>query len=181
MEQNIVFVIAVVICALVVGSISIAVYVLRALGLYKLAKNSQIRNPWLAWMPVGDTYIMGSLARNSPFVKRKFPNIHIILPSIIGAYVIFYIAFMIYFFSIVPLGMASNMFSFTPFVIFYILFMLFALFMAAAYYFVLYHVYKSYDSNNTVLYTVLSIIFRLDFVFLFVIRNKKTVYLQEDD
>lgn len=158
-------------------------YVLRALGLYQLAKNQQFENPWLAWIPIGDSYILGRLAKNSPYVKRKIPNIHIILPSLLGMYVAIYIAFMVYFFSNIPMlpySMSDNLFSYAPFLIFYILFILFALLVSAVYYFTLHHVYKSYDPQNNVLYTVLTIIFRLSFVFLFVIRNKEMVFTDDE-
>lgn len=159
-------------------------YVLKSLGLYKLAKNEGFENPWLAWIPIGGSYILGRLAKYSPYIKRKVPNIHIILPSIMGAYFVLYIVYFIYFFSIIPRfssNMPYDLASFAPFFIFYILIILFALAIAAAYYFTLYHVYKSYDIENTVLYLILSIIFRLDFVFLFVIRNKKLIFDESKD
>ncbi len=158
-------------------------YVLRALALYTLAKNKNIDVAWLAWIPLADSYIVGLLSKGSPFMRKKFPNIHIILPSLYGLYAIVYIGYMIYFFTQFPMfnpSFAYNMFGSIMFIIFYIAFMLFALFVSASYYFTLYHVYKSYDPNNTALYTVLSILFKLGFVFLFVIRKKDPAFADEE-
>lgn len=42
--------------------ISVALYVLQALGLYTIAKRRGIANPWLAWIPFGVVWILGSIA-----------------------------------------------------------------------------------------------------------------------
>ena len=41
---------------------SVALYVLSALGLYTIAKRRAIANPWLAWLPYGNMWILGSIA-----------------------------------------------------------------------------------------------------------------------
>ena len=42
--------------------ISLAVYVFTALSLYTIAARRGIKNPWLAWIPVGSNWILGSVA-----------------------------------------------------------------------------------------------------------------------
>jgi len=42
--------------------LGIAAYVLFALGLYALAKHRAIDRPWLAWLPIGNLWILGCLA-----------------------------------------------------------------------------------------------------------------------
>lgn len=39
-----------------------AVFVFTAVALYTLAKNRGIRHPWLAWIPVANVWILGSLS-----------------------------------------------------------------------------------------------------------------------
>lgn len=39
----------------------ILVYVLQSLGFYTMAKNRNIPNPWLAWIPYGNLYLLGEL------------------------------------------------------------------------------------------------------------------------
>lgn len=43
-------------------ALSIAFYVLQSLGYHTLAKRRGIANPWLAWLPIGNAYIMGAVA-----------------------------------------------------------------------------------------------------------------------
>ena len=63
--------------ALLVG---LALYVLRAVGLYKLAKNRAIRCAWLAWVPVASDWILGSVSDQYQYVvKGRIRNNRLIL------------------------------------------------------------------------------------------------------
>ena len=50
--------------------VSIAVYVFTALGLYTLAQRRGLRHPWLAWIPVANVWILGSLSDQYRYVVR---------------------------------------------------------------------------------------------------------------
>ena len=50
--------------------VSVAVYVFTALGLYTLAQRRGLRNPWLAWIPVANVWILGSLSDQYRYVVR---------------------------------------------------------------------------------------------------------------
>ena len=52
------------------NGISIAIYVLGALGLYTIAKRRQINHPWLAWVPIASGWIIGSLSDQYRYVKH---------------------------------------------------------------------------------------------------------------
>ena len=59
--------------------VSIASYVLMALGMYTIAKRRGIRNPWLAWIPFGSSWMLGCISDQYRYVvkrevraKRKF-------------------------------------------------------------------------------------------------------------
>lgn len=41
--------------------IGLAVYIMSALALYRIASRRGLRNAWLAWIPVGDGWILGSI------------------------------------------------------------------------------------------------------------------------
>lgn len=45
-------------------------YVLTAFGLYDMAKLRGIENPWLAWIPVANIWILGSLSDQYRYVAR---------------------------------------------------------------------------------------------------------------
>lgn len=47
---------------LALASLPLIAYVLQSLALYSLAERRQLRCPWLSWLPVGNMWILGSLA-----------------------------------------------------------------------------------------------------------------------
>ena len=51
---------------------SLAMYILLSLGLYTIAKRRGLNNPWLAWIPFGNVWILGSIADQYQYsVKNK--------------------------------------------------------------------------------------------------------------
>ncbi|MBQ7802069.1 MAG: hypothetical protein IJ375_07080 [Oscillospiraceae bacterium] len=55
---------------LVVAAVAILEYVFQAVGLYTIAKRRGINNPWLAWIPVANVWILGSIADQYQYVAR---------------------------------------------------------------------------------------------------------------
>jgi len=55
----------------VIIGIGVAAYVLASLGLMKLAENRRIENPWLAWIPFGNLFILGKLVGDEIVVFDK--------------------------------------------------------------------------------------------------------------
>lgn len=51
--------------------ISAVMYVLKSIGLYSVAKRRRIKHPWLAWIPLGDYWILGSIADQYRYVSRN--------------------------------------------------------------------------------------------------------------
>lgn len=50
-------------------------YVLQSLALHSIARRRCIRHPWLAWVPVGDIWILGSISDQYQYVvKRQICN-----------------------------------------------------------------------------------------------------------
>ena len=50
--------------------LSIASYVLTALALYTIARRRGLRRPWLAWIPVADSWLLGSLSDQYRYVVK---------------------------------------------------------------------------------------------------------------
>ena len=42
--------------------IGIAIYLLESISVYKMAKSAEIKNPWLAFVPVANDWVFGTLA-----------------------------------------------------------------------------------------------------------------------
>ena len=55
---------------LVAPAISITMYVFASLGTYRIAKRRGIHNPWLAWLPVGQAWILGSISDHYQKIAR---------------------------------------------------------------------------------------------------------------
>lgn len=57
------------------SGLGVLVYVLQALALYTIAKRREIKKPWLAWVPVANVWILGSISDQYQYVvKRQVKN-----------------------------------------------------------------------------------------------------------
>lgn len=126
--------------------IGIVLYVLASVGLYKLAANRNIANPWLAFIPVANLYILGLLVKTIKLDSFEIPNLELVLPlGFIAAAIL----------RRIPLiGWLAN--------IAYLILTLITL----------YKLYKMYRSEQATLWLILSIV--LPFmgpIFLFIMRN----------
>ncbi len=129
--------------------IGIALYVLFSIGLMKLAKNKGIENAWLAWIPIGQLYIMGKVIGTFKIFDWEIPKAEMWLPL---GFVIAVVLFLI------PLIKA-----FVPL----------SLFLASG--FAFYKLFAMYRPKNATLYTLLSML--LGFmgpILVFVIRNDQS-------
>ena len=150
--------------------VSIAIYVFTALSLYTIAKRRGIACPWLAWVPVANLWLLGSLSDQYRYLtqgKIKHKRISLLVWKgvswvLTGSIVRAVIA---------ALAGAS--------VGAVLMVLCLALVVACAavvyvvlYFMALYDVYASCDPQNAAVYLVLSIFFRfLVPIFLFVSRN----------
>lgn len=167
--------------------LSIASYVLTALALYTIARRRGLRNPWLAWIPVADCWLLGSLSDQYRYVvkgehksKRKILLFFRILITIMWVSLLGLLVNLCF-------HAVGNVFWGTPSDnwIFQILHQALNLLVmclpligiSIAYavfrYMALYDIYKSLDPANCVLFLVLSILFGVtEPFFLFFSRNK---------
>lgn len=126
--------------------VSIAIYILSSLGLYKLAKNRNIENPWLAWIPIANLYVLGKLVGSLRIGDLEIPMLEIVLP--VGALVSYLLN---------PIPIIGFIVS-----ILYTILVLLALF----------NLYKIYRPDSAVLWIIISIIFPfMTAVFIFIIRE----------
>lgn len=167
--------------------LGIATYVLSSLALYTLATRRQIPKAWLSWVPVVNVWIVGSLSDQYRYVvkgqyksKRKvlliLNLINVVITLILLIVAIFAAAELIqgavFRFGqkevldsmlgsvLVATGLAVTMSGI-------------AVASAVIYYMALYDIYTSMDPANSVLFLVLSILFRVtEPFFLFFSRNK---------
>ena len=169
--------------------IGIAIYLLESISVYKMAKSAEIKNPWLAFIPVANDWVFGTLAEK--YKKKngtKSARFGIILPVLEGIVLIETIALTI--FTVISVKeitgyaldavntsaeMAPEQFmSLIPVIILYFALMAVAIAYAVVFFIALWRVYYSFDKSNATLYIVLSVIFTISVpIILFIIRNRK--------
>lgn len=151
---------------------TVVAYVLQSLSFYTVAKRRGINNPWLAWIPFGVVWILGSISDQYQYlVKGKVKNRRKILLGIAIAYAalvsVLYIGLIISAFSGMPAVMLIMM------LLFYIAVIAFLIPSLIFQYMCYFDFYQSCDPDKAVLYFVLSLVISVTApFFLFVCRKK---------
>ena len=173
--------------SLVVSSLGIAAYVLRALGLYSIAKRRGINHPWMSWVPVLDLWVLGCISDQYQYVVNgKVKNKRKWMLGLNIALAVLYIAFFVFcgvaVFSAVSgitgsMGteklVAALMGPAVGLLLGLIPLVGIAIALMVIRYIALYDLYTSCTPQNNVLFLVLSIFFSVtEPFFLFFIRTK---------
>ena len=173
--------------SLLVSAFGIAAYVLRALGLYTIAKRRGINHPWMGWVPVLDLWVLGCISDQYQYVvKGKDKNKRKWLLGLNIALAVIYIVFVV-FCGIAVAGVVTGttgglredqllttlMGPATGLVICLIPLVIIAIASTVIRYVAFYDLYTSCSPQNNVLFLVLSIFFTVtEPFFVFFIRNK---------
>ena len=136
--------------------LGIAYYVLTALALYTIAKRRGVQYPWMAWVPVVNCWLLGSLSDQYQYlVKHRHTNrrrtllaldilkcVLMVLVTVLAVVLTFQMAFnMVLARLLCCLALLAGV----------------CIARAVILYMALYDVYRSVDPRNAVLYLVLSI------------------------
>ena len=146
----------------------ILVYVLQSVGLYSIAKRRGIHHPWLAWIPYGNYWIIGSIADQYQYVaKGKIRNRRKVLLGLSIFYAVAAIVMVVGFVMIGVLAMESGMSDMyagpemiAPVLITivgYFAFLILAVILSVFMYISYYNLFESCSPENAVLFLVLSI------------------------
>lgn len=173
---------------LVMIGFAIACYVLQSLGMYTIAKRRGIHHPWLAWVPVGASWLLGSISDQYHYVaKGEEKSKRKILLGLEIAVVVMYIGFFAcWIWALVNIIQTSSadvvdemqVFGtmMGPFMAMYgigLAMFVVAIVMMVFQYIALYDLYNSCSPDNSTLFLVLSIVFGVVQPFLiFSVRNK---------
>ena len=142
---------------------SITTYVLHSLGLYTIARRRRISNPWLAWIPLGNLWLLGSISdQYQHMAKGKITGRRkIMLGLSIAAIAIYFVWLFCVILGMVfagDAGMAiagSLLLMLLGLLVFFGVVIVLAIFEYMCYY----DLYRSCDPNNSVLFLILSILF----------------------
>ena len=190
-EEDLIFaVISALAGAVPTGLLGIAGYVLSSLAVYGISKRRGLKNPWLAWIPVANCWLLGSLSDQYRYVvkgenkaKRK---VLVILSILMGVFTIAVVVSAIGMLGGVIGSIGREFYGYherniLPEILAPVLSILglslplagVSIAFVVVRFMALYDVYKSLDPNNAVMYLVLSIIFKVtEPFFLFFNRNK---------
>ena len=168
--------------------VSVATYVLTALGLYTIAKRRGIEKPWLVWIPVVNVWTLGCISDQYRYVvkgenKSKRKVLLGLEIAMAVCMIVFMVLIVISVVDIVGMTMGSSMDE--PAMLMSMLgslggaFLMFipifgiSIAYTIIYYMVLYDVYTSCDPNNNVTFLVLSILFSITMPFFIFFNRKK--------
>ena len=146
------------------GLFSIAAYILTAIALYTISRRRGLANAWLAWIPVANVWLLGSLSDQYQYVvkgqdktKRKWLLILNVLKAILLT--------MIVILAVVAAGslIAGELSEIMGLAVALLGLVLplcaAAIALCVIRYMALFDIYRSVDPGNAVLYLVLSILF----------------------
>lgn len=121
--------------------VGIVLYFIYAYSLYKMAVKQGLENPWIAFIPIAQNYILGKLIKDLKVFNFEIPRIEIVLP--VASIVVLLLN---------QVDILGTLLSLANFIL-----MLF----------VLNKLYNMYKPVNATLYTILSIFgFPVPFIFL---------------
>ena len=187
LEEELLMLIPGLISGIPTGLFSIAAYILTAMALYTVSRRRGLNHAWLAWIPVANMWLLGSISDQYRYVvkgenktKRKWLLVLSILKSVLVLGILVY--------AVVMVGTALNLGLHGEFrqegmmdiigpvltILGLVLpFAAIAITSCVIRYMALFDIYRSMDPGNAVLYLVLSILFSpTEPFFLFFNREK---------
>jgi hypothetical protein len=155
--------------------LNLAMYVLSAVSVYVIARRRGLDKPWLAWIPVVNVWLLGSLSDQYQYVVRRKDTsrrkwllaLNLIKPVLVGLV----IGFGVY--AMLPVGYGIHWQDVMVAVGFAVPLAVIAVAAEVLRFVALYDVYRSLDPDNAVLFLVLAIFFDVtEPFFLFFNRDK---------
>lgn len=163
-------------CFVMLG-LSLVQYVFQSLGLYTIAKRRGISKPWLAWVPVGNVWIMGCISDQYQYVARGLNKnkrtllmwLNVIMVVLLGLYTAFMVTM------IIAQRNGDHMMTGAL----GIMLLALVMFAVSVWYSILvymaqFDLFRSAEPDNAVLYLVLSILIGgiVNAILVFICRNK---------
>ena len=155
----------------VAWAFSLVSYVLSSLGMYTIANRRGIRHAWLAWIPFGNLWILGSIADQYQYVaKGKIKNRRKIL---LGLNILLIVLEVGCFMGIIAMYIIPELILAILCIFIGLLTMVVTITILVYEYIAYYDLFSSSEPNNATLYLVLSIIFSVTLpFFVFACRKK---------
>lgn len=160
----------------------ILTYVLQSLGMYTIAKRRGIHKPWLAWIPVGNMWMLGSISDQYQYVvkgrvrnrRKTLMGLTIAIYALMIPVYALYIMMIIFSVASPETVTGEGMVAYGLLIVLLALVMMVVAIVAAVFqYIALYDLFVSCDPGNAVMYLVLSIFINVTLpFFMFACRKK---------
>lgn len=150
---------------------SLVMYVLNAVGLYRIAKRRGIHHAWLAWVPIGCNWLLGSISDHYQYVaKQKVTSKRkvLLILSLILVACLFVLAGGVVALVLATEGMAGDaamVLAVALMLIAYLGMLGLAIAITVFCYIAYYDLFRSCKPGNAVLFLVLGIIFNVTLAF----------------
>ncbi len=149
--SEIILVVVVLLVYLGIIGVSIAQYIMQSLAMYTIADKRGVKNAWLAWIPVGESWVLGKVCDEYDErcnTKKNWAKTLLILSLTGGVFfVVTYVAFFVFVIaSAVSSGGDLETWMIAPFVGLYLVLLLATLLMCACAVLKLICTYKVYES-----------------------------------
>ena len=165
----------------------IAAYILQALGMYTIASRRQINHPWMAWVPLVNSYMLGCISDQYQYVakgkntsrRKVLLTLGIILCVLLLAVIVCYVLIVIEAIS-AAMGdyseqrlLESMLAPLIVVVVAAMLMSILAIVQLVFQYIALYDLYASCEPKNAALFIVLSVVFNVSQPFFVFFSRKK--------
>ena len=150
---------------------SVVMYVLNAVGMYRIAKRRGIHHAWLAWVPIGCNWLLGSISDHYQYVvKQKVTSRRkiLLILSLVMVAVSFILLGGMAAITLTAGSAAENLafsLAIALIVIAYLAMLGLAIAVTVFCYIAYYDLFRSCKPSNAVLFLVLSVIFNVTLAF----------------
>ena len=154
-----------------IAIVGIVLYILQAVALQTIANRRGIAHSWLAWIPVGNMWILGCISdQYQAVVKNKTTNRR---GTLMGLYIASLLLAVIYMIFAVGFALSQNFAFLGGFLITFLAILAVSIAFSVFGYMSYFDFYRSADPDNAVLYLVLSIFVSVTAPFLIFLCGKK--------
>ena len=140
---------------LLAAAVSLAAWALQGFGLYTMAKNRGIPNPWLAWVPIGSSWLVGALADRIAACRGKKTCWALLLLGLTAG-----------------TSAGGLLVLLNPFLA--LLIPAAGLVLTVVWYIALYEIYRDCAPDRAVLFLVLSVLLSVQWLLLFLVRDGRS-------
>lgn len=166
-------------------AISLVFYIFESLGLYTIAKRRGIRHPWLSWVPLGNTWILGRISdQYQQYTQGKKTRrsaillvCSLIMPVLMVLYVFALVRFFVELSEVIGVdtpaiyGLSES--AITAFAVTALAVIAVSIVTVVFQYIALYDLFRSCDPNNATAFLILSIFVSVAMPFLIFSQREK--------